>query len=189
VVLGFHSCDKEIGEKVLNGHEHLRFSTNQYDWLGNGIYFWEQNPARALHYAEEVQKGNQKTKGKISTPFVIGAIIDLGNCLSLTEPNSFEYLKEAYESLQELYITSGWDLPSNEGAKRDLDCIVIEHLHNLWDRKYSFDSVRGAFPEGEPVYEGSMIQDRNHIQICLRNTDKILGYFLPLPVEKYNPHL
>lgn len=54
VVLGFHSCDKETGIKVLNGEEHLRYSQNSYDWLGNGIYFWEQNPGRALEYANEV---------------------------------------------------------------------------------------------------------------------------------------
>jgi hypothetical protein len=34
VVLGFHSCDKETGLKVINGEEHLKPSTNDYDWLG-----------------------------------------------------------------------------------------------------------------------------------------------------------
>jgi len=189
VVLGFHSCDKVTGLKVLEGREHLRFSQNFYDWLGNGIYFWEQNPGRALEYAEEVKEGTQYATGKIQKPFVIGAVIDLANCLNLTEPKSFGYLREAYKSLIQVYDTYDWKMPENKGAQRELDCAVIEHLHNAWDHINPFDSVRGAFPEGEPVYEGSMIQDRNHIQICLRNTDKILGYFLPLPVEKYNPHL
>jgi hypothetical protein len=68
VVLGFHSCDKKTGLKIINGEEHLKPSTNDYDWLGHGIYFWEQNPSRALQYAEEVKSGKQRAKGLIKTP-------------------------------------------------------------------------------------------------------------------------
>lgn len=48
LVIGFHGCDKSIVEKVLNGEEELIKSQNDYDWLGSGIYFWENNEARAL---------------------------------------------------------------------------------------------------------------------------------------------
>ena len=41
-VLGFHGCDREIGEAVLNGDiTHLDPSRNDYDWLGEGVYFWD----------------------------------------------------------------------------------------------------------------------------------------------------
>jgi len=83
-ILAFHSCDREVGLNVLNGADHLRPSENQWDWLGHGIYFWEHNPLRALEYAKKVANGEQKGKSTISTPFVIGCIIDLGNCLNLT---------------------------------------------------------------------------------------------------------
>jgi len=85
-ILAFHSCDREVGLKVLNGKDQLRPSQNEWDWLGYGIYFWEHNPLRAYEYAKDVTEGDQKAKGKIYTPFVIGCIIDLGNCLNLTEP-------------------------------------------------------------------------------------------------------
>ena len=45
-VLGFHGCDRSVGENVLSGKTRLRKSSNDYDWLGNGIYFWENNPQR-----------------------------------------------------------------------------------------------------------------------------------------------
>jgi hypothetical protein len=32
-VLGYHGCDKAVGEKVLANQEHLRSSDNNYDWL------------------------------------------------------------------------------------------------------------------------------------------------------------
>ena len=38
-VIGFHSCDKEVGLKVLNGNEDLIPSNNPRDWLGEGVYF------------------------------------------------------------------------------------------------------------------------------------------------------
>ena len=84
----FHSCDKEVGLKVLNGKAELKPSTNPWDWLGDGIYFWEQNPERALQYAMESSQNVQFNKKPIKTPFVIGAIIELGNCLNLVEPES-----------------------------------------------------------------------------------------------------
>lgn len=82
-VTGFHSCDREVGIKVLNGEMDLYPSDNPWDWLGNGVYFWEQNPERALQYAIESANGEQKNKKRIKTPFVIGSTIELGTCLSV----------------------------------------------------------------------------------------------------------
>jgi len=82
-IIGFHSCDKEVGLRVLNGLDDLRSSENTWDWLGPGIYFWEQNPGRALEYAIECANRKQFNKVPIKTPFVLGAHIELGNCLNL----------------------------------------------------------------------------------------------------------
>ena len=41
LVIGFHGCDQSVVEKVIAGKTELLASTNDYDWLGNGIYFWE----------------------------------------------------------------------------------------------------------------------------------------------------
>jgi pimeloyl-ACP methyl ester carboxylesterase len=55
---------------LLNGSDELCPSDNPWDWLGPGIYFWEQNPYRALAYAREAARIDQKFSGKIKTPFV-----------------------------------------------------------------------------------------------------------------------
>ena len=47
LIIGFHGCDKNTYENVLYKHEVLRPSHNSYDWLGNGVYFWENSLARA----------------------------------------------------------------------------------------------------------------------------------------------
>lgn len=190
-ILGFHSCDREVGLKVLNGNDHLKPSQNKWDWLGHGIYFWEYNPIRALQYANDVAEGKQKATAKIKTPFVIGCIIDLGRCLNLTEPSQYTLLNETYKNLKTTYEQTGEAMSENKGDARILDCAVFMHMHYLLERRDHppYDTIRGAFPEGKAIYEGCAIKDQTHIQICVRNTDSILGYFLPLPIKKVNPYL
>ena len=53
-ILGFHGCDKEVGESILSGaKKHLKPSEKKWDWLGHGIYFWEGNLARAWEWAAD----------------------------------------------------------------------------------------------------------------------------------------
>ncbi len=191
LILGFQSCDKKVGLNVLNGKDQLKPSQNNWDWLGHGIYFWEHNPQRALQYAKDVASGKQKAKGKIDTPFVIGCIINLGKCLNLTEPSSYALVKESYKSLKSAYELAGKELPENKGSARILDCTVFMNLHYLLEGKkeLSYNTVRGAFPEGSPIYDGCAINDMTHIQICVRNPDSILGYFLPFPIKEINPNI
>jgi hypothetical protein len=90
-ITAFHGCDQSVFEKVLYSHTCLTMSNNDYDWLGHGIYFWEHNPVRAYEFALE-----QKSRGKISRPAVIGAMINLGNCLDMTDKFSMSLLKRTY---------------------------------------------------------------------------------------------
>lgn len=43
LIIAFHGCDQKTFDNVLYHHNPLSGSQNDYDWLGNGIYFWEQN--------------------------------------------------------------------------------------------------------------------------------------------------
>ena len=52
LVIGFHGCDKTVVDAVVAGKTDLLSSTNDYDWLGNGIYFWENNEERAWQWAK-----------------------------------------------------------------------------------------------------------------------------------------
>jgi hypothetical protein len=190
-VTGFHSCDKDIGLKVLNGEDDLLPSQNSWDWLAGGIYFWEQNPIRALEYAEESVKGVQFNRVQIKTPFVVGAIIELGHCLNLVETQSLQILRTAYNGLKQVKQKAGEKMPVNKGDNRALDCAVIKYIHqsNKEAGNKPFDTIRCAFPEGEEAYPGSKISSRLHIQICVINTDCIKGYYLPKPIAAFNPYL
>jgi hypothetical protein len=137
------------------------------------------------------QQGNKKIKIAAKTPFVIGAIIELGNCLDLVETASLEILKESYNKLKEIKDILEEKMPVNRGNNRALDCSVIKYIHqaNADSGKPPLDTIRCAYPEGEEIYPGATISSRLHIQICVCNPECIKGYFLPKPLSKYNPYL
>jgi len=189
-VLGYHGCDKSIAEKaVLDGSDILQ-SDRAYDWLGPGAYFWESDPKRALEWAQW-----KVTIGAYKEACVIGAVIDLRNCLDLSNRDDVELVRAAHKSFTDLQAKAGLEIPKNKNVKgskdndrvlRFLDCAVIKHLHEiveetakLDDDLKPFDTVRGMFAEGGRAFSGSGIYRKSHVQIAVRNMECIKGIFFP----------
>lgn len=197
LVLGFHGCDESVRDKVVSKKEIvLKPSENDYDWLGSGVYFWENNYERALKYATDLKKNPYKSKSKIEKPSVIGAVIDLGHCLDFLDSEYLNLLKTGYEMLLELNNKHGLEIPQNMPIEkqgdlllRHLDCAVIESVHqfNKDESKPEFDSVRGVFFEGKDVYPNAGFKEKNHIQIAVRNINCIKGFFIPRTLDKKYP--
>ena len=118
-VYGFHGLDREVAIRILNQEDNFRHSNNSYDWLGNGIYFWENNYQRAIQYAQEDSKRSNST---IKTPFVLGAVLDLGNCLDLLNQKYIDYLSIAFNVLEQYLEKENKPLPLNSAfGKSDFD--------------------------------------------------------------------
>ena len=197
-VLGYHGCDRELAEKIVLGRQEVAISENEHDWLGKGAYFWENDPLRALEWARWIARHPQHSKHRIASPAVVGAILNKGNCLDLTDSESLRLVKQTYEVFRMVQeYTSGEVLPVNKPGfsgdedlvKRYLDCAMINFLHELTDDptvkgEAPFDSVRGIFVEGGELYPGAKIMSRTHIQICIRRPEtSVVAYFLPRPFE------
>ena len=196
LVIGFHGCDLDVRDKLLNQPDEIVISRKPYDWLGHGMYFWESNYTRAFQWALD-----KKKRGAIKTPAVIGAILHLGYCCDLLDSKYIPFLQWAYRLMKDRGASKGVQLPKNKDLPQDkykdkllreLDCLVIEFMHQLFlknrqaeiETKGSsgyklFDSTRGAFTEGGPAFEGAGIFEKSHIQICIRNPNCIKGFFLP----------
>lgn len=183
-VLGFHGCDKTVAERVLAGagKPHLRRSTNLYDWLGNGIYFWESSPRRAMEWAEFVRDNPSVSSGKIQTPAVVGAIIDLGYCGTLHDRAFLSELRQAHDLLAQAIASAEVPMPTNAGGRRQLDCAVIEYLHTLRETEelQPYDTIRSVFNEGATLYPGTSFTEKSHIQLVVRDERCIRGYFRPI---------
>ena len=198
LIIGFHGCDLDTYRNVLYKHDRLQASHNSYDWLGGGIYFWENSLDRAeewaVSYCNRYRKNHSGEKPK--EPAVIGAVISLGHCLDLTDYGSASILKTGYKILKLELSLLGKPLPVNRdvtGSKdlllRERDCAVIERIHqyNRENGERPYDSVRGVFVEGNPVYEDSGIMEKTHTQLCIINPNCIKGYFSPLlPDREWN---
>ena len=189
-VLGFHGCEEAEQNKLLTNPGSFKTSKERYDWLGHGMYFWEDNHLRALEWAKQKQR-----VGTLKKPAVIGAVLNLGYCFDLLDAHSISLLKEAFllfkaESERLLKpIPKNEKHPSERGNDRTLrylDCAVIEYTHQFLESKDErpFDSVRAAFLEGDPIYEGASFHEKTHIQICIINPNCIKGFFLPRSKDK-----
>ena len=182
--IGFHGCEKARGMELIENPNSIHSSTHDYEWLGHGFYVWENNYDRALDWACSHYP-------RFKEPFVIGVVYTLSNCLDLTDMHFINLLSEDYDLFKADYKEVGLVLPQNknlkkaptpDGVLRELDCQLIEHLHSVKDIAEGipyFDSARGAFTEGKPAYPGTIICDKSHIQVCIRNMKCIKGFFLP----------
>jgi hypothetical protein len=188
-VLGFHGCDHAFAAAVISGRKQFTPSQNDYDWLGTGIYFWENNPQRALEFVTPLLGKKRRGKRVVNKPAVIGAVIDLGLCLNLLDSTYLQVVKEGYQTLKQAVDDAGRPMPVNRPPKggdevllRHLDCAVINAVHAFREEHHlpKFDTVRSAFIEGDELYPGSTFREKNHIQVCVRNTACIKGYFWPV---------
>ncbi len=185
LLLGFHGTDKKVAYDIVNHITEMRPSTNSYDWLGYGMYFWEGNYERAKQYATE---DSLRKESNIEEPYVVGAAIDLQNCFDLLNQKHIDFLKVAYDNLVDIFSEEHISIPENlpfsssdfDFKRRELDCAVIrEALRLAAEHGVYFDSVRAAFLEGNPLYEGAGFRMYNHIQLSIINPDCIKGFFLP----------
>lgn len=202
LMLGFHGCDESVRNELVNNPDVVKKSQETFDWLGNGFYIWENNYERALKWAKD-----KKARGTLTTPAVVGVVYQLDYCLDFTDSQFIDILEAYYDLMKADLEIADKELPQNKNLPKDkyhdlilreLDCAVIEYLHQKIDEEIKadikskgfsslkhFDTVRGIFTEGGPAFEGAGIQLKNHIQICIRNLNCIKGFFIPRKEIKF----
>jgi hypothetical protein len=167
-VIGYHGCQKAFAEGVRSGRISVAQwlpSQNGYDWLGEGIYFWETSRTRAEQWAVE-NFGDHAD--------VLVAEIELAQCLDLLESTYHDDLRATHQNLQAIYRRHGWTLPKNQKQRHHLDNLVINKFVEFMAQfgrqpGIRFQTVRGAFEEGRPLFPGSAIRTLSHIQIAVRD--------------------
>jgi hypothetical protein len=181
-VIGYHGCEESVVKDVLLRSKRISPSENDYDWLGRGIYFWEHGPQRAYEWAQNSKRAKK--------PAVIGAFINLGYCFDLLDTNYTQLLAEIFPLYRQACEATGTPLPTNLSPKshtnkdsvlRRLDCAVVNWCLDFLEKRKNqhFHTVRCLFSEGSPVFEGSKILEKSHIQVAVRDAAAIVGYFKP----------
>src|SRR6266496_1094710 len=153
IVTAYHGCDAAVADNVLSGAARLRLSTNAYDWLGQGIYFWEHGPQRAREWAIEQARLSGK---KVREPAVLGARINLGECFDLLDTAYTRSLGKWYSELRQRLRKLGVRMPDNRDTRdsrrgdkvlRFRDRAVIDYAlaRTAEEQGITYHAVRGVF--------------------------------------------
>lgn len=177
IVNGYHATSSENVESILeNG---FRLSENAEDWLGDGIYFWQDAPARAWQYAKE-KRQQERFNG---TPAVVGAqiLLPLGATIDLFDAHWIHRLRRKYFQLLSGMLRGGMEIEEYEKTFRQstdietpkarrVDRLVINSLvGEIAVREgHPIMAVRASFPEGAPVYPESGFRTKSHVQLAIR---------------------
>lgn len=114
-IVGYHGTDAATADDLVAGKP-FGPSTNDDDWLGHGIYFWEYAPQQAWWWADRRAPKH---------PAVIGAMIRLGRCLDLLDPGNVPVLREAHRGLTSDLQAAKQKPPKNANTHKYLDCAVF----------------------------------------------------------------
>jgi hypothetical protein len=175
-VNGYHGTSHRRAENILAAG--FRPSTNGYDWLGTGVYFWQDAPNHALHWAQQ----NHPTE-----PAVIKSRLRIDNtCLDLLDMSGIDnsnFWMNSYNGFTEMYRIEGQNLPTQNPVipgKCRLDCAFFDYFVNTFTQKSisyrtstMIGAVRCAFVEGKPIFPGSAVYDQTHVQISIVNLNLI----------------
>ena len=80
ILIGYHGCDITTRDGLVTGRLQPKPSQNPYDWLYDGMYFFEGDSARALKLAKAAsgRPTQSLTRQPIATPAVVGVVLDIG---------------------------------------------------------------------------------------------------------------
>ena len=165
-VYGYHGTSAEVASLIIQ--QGFNVSANDYDWLGTGVYFFQDAPARAWEWAKQQHPAN---------PGVIRSTIRLENCIDLLDIQWFPTIRNVYSLFIEDYRQANRPFPRQnpERAKAHrLDCAYFNYIVEvLAQAGQRIDAIRAVFLEGERVFPSSAIFDRAHVQIAVKNTSVI----------------
>ncbi len=144
-------------------------SNNDYDWLGAGVYFWQDAPIRAKQWAQFVYP---------QQPAVIKSLIHLDNCIDLLDVGWVSPIRALYNRFVDDYRISNLPLPTQSPGRSKahrLDCALFDYAVKSINRSshQEIETIRSVFVEGENIYPNSAIYDLGHVQIAVRNTELI----------------
>lgn len=160
---GFHGTTRTAAQQILdNGFSP---SQNKYDWLGDGIYFFQDAPHRALEWAAK----------QFSEPVcVVAAKIELVDFIDLLDIDWSSWLAKVFDRYLSDLKKAGHSLPVQRGGAHSLDRAVLNYAVEVLESEgYRVRGIRGAFAEGHPVFPNSALLTHSHVQIAVRDRDLI----------------
>lgn len=164
-VIGFHGTSRDALAHLLA--RDIRASDQHFEWLGTGVYFWQDSPSRARQWA--VARFGADAA-------VVVVQIDLDGCLDLLDPRWQAEVRDADFEFVLDCIANERPLPVNtDRGNHARDAATINwYCDRAAEDSHPVRSVRAIFEEGEPIFEGSKIRSMSHVQVAVRDLTAIL---------------
>jgi hypothetical protein len=164
VIRGYHGTSATHAAVILR--DGFVPSDNDYDCLGNGVYFFEDGLAQARTWAKRAHP---------SEPAVVQADVRLEDCMDLKDSLGWvPLLAQAHDEVLRVSREQGLPLPRQTSGHHRLDRVVIELTVTILEREgIRIRAVRGVFAEGAPAFPGSFLSEGSHVQVAVRDTDLI----------------
>ncbi len=179
-IVAYHGTTVADADKLVNG-EDFKNSDKSHEWLGEGVYFWEYAPKQAWWWTKDHKKN--------SRPAVVGAMIRLGNCLDLLDPENVRWLKRVYDDIIPKWGAAKLPIPKNMRSRKNLDCAILNWIYSQSDTTETpIETSRGVYvptDSAKRVWTGSWIYDEAHIQVCVREQQNILALWHVRPDGSY----
>lgn len=163
MVIAHHGTSAAAASAIASSG--FRVSANQWDWLGDGAYFWQDNYPRAARWAKDHFEGGAA---------VITVDVSLDDCLDLTQEPWFAFLQRHADKI--LATRGELKLPAlrQRGLFHGKDRYVINFVAEVMEAAGTpFKSVRAAFAEGDPLHPESEIFSLSHVQIAVRDISAV----------------
>lgn len=165
-VIGYHGTSLEAAERILQ--EGFQPSVKSWEWLGHGIYFWQDAPYRAYEWGQDWLAKTQGYRGPIG---VVAAEIELQNVIDLIDQAGMKLLRKLAQDF--VVKPEALALNNTESLNR-LDCALFNYATKvLSSGGFEVAGYRAACIEGLPLTIGSPIYDLSHVQLVMCNPQAV----------------
>ena len=164
-VFSYHGTSVTAAERIMSSG--FQPSTKEWDWLGDGAYFFQDAPMRAWVWAREQYPAE---------PAVLCAEIVLERCIDLLDIPWASVIRAAHERFRQEEMMLGHRPLRQDPLRgnRQLDRDVVNYAVGLLRLAgEEIGAVRATFQEGEPLYPFSALYERSHIQVAVRDMSLI----------------
>lgn len=184
-VRAYHGTTLSNALTVVQHQAPFDHSDNGGDWLGKGVYFFEDNLIRAIDWAKG-RVSQLALTGKVEDPAVIAAELDLSQCLDICSSDWDDALREVanrlelagelrhqhgpllFTALRTPVVIADHAMHISTACENTADAHVIDTLiEDLTGAGEVITAIRGAFPSGIQLYRNSYFFDQTHIQIAV----------------------
>ena len=152
---GYHGTDIGSCEKIILTNKFID-SVDDEEWLGSGVYFFENDKKQAIYY---MSKAKKKSEYK-----VISCDIKSDNLLDLLDISNYENFERFAVQLKDRYKKR------KDGKQRVLmNGVILNFMHKV----NPYDVVRGVFDVPRRTVAPRTNIKPVQIQICVKNHDCI----------------